>query len=177
MTGSEPAPSYRAPVTDDAPALAELGRLSFIETFAHLYSKEDLEAFLAKNHSEGGWRAQIESSDHAIRVVENGSGLIAYAKLGPLELPAKPAGPAIELDQLYILGPWQGQGIAQQLMAWTLDEARRRGAQEIFLSVWSQNHRAQAFYRKYGFSFVKPHAFMVGEQADEDEIWRLALDE
>jgi diamine N-acetyltransferase len=168
---------YRTPVAGDAPALAELGRQTFVETFAHLYKEEDLASFLAEHHNEEVWRRQIESGEQAVRLVEDSDRAVAYARLTPLELPAEPAGPAIELSQFYVLKPWQGQGIAQQLMDWVLDEARRRAAREIFLSVWSENHRAQAFYRRYGFSFVKPYAFMVGEQADEDEIWRLSLDD
>ena len=54
-------------------------------------------------------------------------------------------------------------------------EARRRGAEELYLSVFTENHRAKAFYRRYGFAYVGPYKFMVGEQADEDEIWKLDL--
>jgi GNAT superfamily N-acetyltransferase len=105
-----------------------------------------------------------------------GDALAAFAKLGPRALPVEPSGPALELRQLYVEEAWHGQGVSHALMRWALDEARARGASELYLSVWSENHRAKAFYRGYGFTYVGPYAFIVGEQADEDEIWKLELE-
>jgi ribosomal protein S18 acetylase RimI-like enzyme len=74
-----------------------------------------------------------------------------------------------------VLKPWQGSGIAQVLTGWALDQARSRGAAELYLSVYAENDRAKAFYRRYGFAYLAPYIFMVGEQADEEEIWKLEL--
>ena len=82
----------------------------------------------------------------------------------------------MELRQFYVLKPWQGAGIAPKLMDWVLAQAEARGATEICLSVWSENERAKRFYARKGFTYVGPYKFMVGEQADEDEIWRLKLE-
>jgi len=61
------------------------------------------------------------------------------------------------------------------MMDWVFAQARERGASEICLSVWSGNERAKRFYARYGFTYVCPYAFMVGEQADEDVIMRKSL--
>ena len=45
----------------------------------------------------------------------------------------------------------------------------------MYLSVWENNARAQAFYRRYGFEHVGEHKFMVGNTADRDFIWRFDL--
>jgi GNAT superfamily N-acetyltransferase len=166
---------FRNAGPEDAAALARLGRDTFRETFGHLYRPEDLAAFLA-THNEADWRSQLASPDYAVRIAE-ADAPIAYLKLGPPALPLAYRRPAIELRQFYVLEPWQGAGVAAPLMDWALAEARRRGASDIYLSVFTQNQRAQRFYRRYGFRFVAPYAFMVGEQADEDEIWQLALEE
>ena len=90
-------------------------------------------------------------------------------------MPAEPAGPALELRQIYVLRAWQGTGIAEELMEWALGEARARGAAELYLTVFTGNDRARVFYRRYGFADVGPYAFMVGSHADEDIIMQLAL--
>jgi len=71
-----------------------------------------------------------------------------------------------------LLHEWRGAGVAHALMEWTMEEARVRGAREIYLTVYTDNHRARRFYERYGFQEVGPYKFMVGEQADEDIIMR-----
>lgn len=165
---------YRDVTAEDAAALADLHSRSFIETFAHLYRPEDLESFLAQL-SEECFRAELLDGQHQVRFAEADGEPVAFVKLGPITLPVEPVRPALEFRQLYVLGPWQGTGIAPVLAEWAIGQARRRGAEELYLSVFVDNHRAKAFYRRYGFTFVGPYKFMVGEQADEDEIWKLEL--
>lgn len=161
---------YRDAGLDDAALLAEVSRKSFAETFGHLYAEEDLRAFLAKL-SEPAWTEELEDPRIRVRIAEEDGKAGGFAKLGPVSLPVDPVVPAAELRQLYLLEPWQGRGIGRTLMDWALGQAKRGGAREIYLSVWAENFRAQRFYRSYGFTFVKPYAFMVGDQPDEDEIW------
>ncbi len=165
---------YRMAAPRDAERLVALFHTCFRDTFGHMYKAEDLEAFL-DGHTPGHWRDQLESADYAVRLVEDGDDLAGYIKLGPLRLPVEPRGKAVELRQLYVLGPWQGSGAARELMDWGMAEARRRGAGELYLSVFTGNDRARRFYARYGFEDVGPYAFMVGNQADEDIIMRLAL--
>ena len=54
---------------------------------------------------------------------------------------------------------------------------RARRADELYLSVFTDNHRARRFYDRYGFTFVQTYEFVVGSHADEDHILRLDLKE
>ena len=166
--------SYRNAGAGDAALMAELGRRTFTETFGHLYKPEDLAAFLL-SHSKENWREELANPSFAVRLAEADGEPAGYAKLGPPSLPFEPRGRAIELRQFYVLKPWHGTGVAPALMQWALDEARARGADELYLSVFSDNHRARRFYERYGFEFVQTYAFIVGSHADEDHILRLDL--
>ena len=166
--------AWRAAGPDDAAALAAIGRDSFSETFGHLYTPENLAAFL-ESHSEANWRSELTDPRFAVRIGESGGRAAGYAKLGPPSLPFEVKGPTIELRQFYILKPWHGSGAAAELMDRVLGEARRRGAGEIYLSVFVDNPRARRFYERYGFEAVGRYDFMVGTHADEDIIMRLKL--
>jgi GNAT superfamily N-acetyltransferase len=166
--------AYRDAGPEDAAMLAELGRRTFAETFGHLYKPEDLAAFLT-THNEEKWRSELADPAFAVRVAEEGGTAAAYAKIGPPTLPFEPRGPSTELRQFYVLKPWHGRGIAAELMAWALAEARRRGAEDLYLSVFVDNHRARRFYERYGFTFVGTYAFVVGNHEDEDHVMRLSL--
>ena len=166
--------TFRDATPADAPLMAALGPRTFTETFGHLYAPENLAAFLA-NHSEAKWLAELGDPRFAVRVAEREGEAIGYAKLGPPSLPFEPGGAAIELRQFYVLRPWQGRGVAAALMAWVLDTAAGRGAEEIYLSVFIDNPRARRFYERYGFEAVGRYDFMVGSHADEDIVMRLGL--
>ena len=166
--------ALRDATADDAPALTELFARSFSETFGHLYEPENLSTFLL-NHSVERWRGELSDPAFAIRIGEADGQAVAYAKLGPPSLPFEPRGKPIELRQFYVLRDWQGSGASHQLMQWVIGEAERRVADELYLSVFVENHRARRFYERYGFEPVGTYAFMVGTQADEDIVMRLDL--
>ncbi len=158
----------------DSAALADLGRRSFVETFGHLYTPGNLAAFL-ENHRQANWAERLDDPSFIVRVAESAGALVAYATLGPPSLPFEPRGSSIELRQFYLLRPWHGTGIAAELMDWVIAEAKRQGADDLYLSVFVDNHRARRFYARYGFEFVGIYAFMVGAHADEDHVMRLSL--
>lgn len=160
---------------EDAAMLCALFTRSFVETFAHLYSREDLNAFLGAQ-TEAKWRAELADPSFAVRLGRAGGEAVAFVKVGPVALPVEPEGPAIELRQFYVMKPWQGAGLAPDMMEWVLDQARERGAGEIYLSVFIDNLRARRFYERYGFEYAGDYAFMVGNQADHDLLMRLRLE-
>ena len=165
---------YRTATPNDATALATLGAESFVATFGHLYASADLALFL-DNHTVGGWTDELTNPDFAVRVAEEDGALIGYAKLGPAHLPFTTETGAVELRQLYVLGPWQSAKVGAALIEWVIAAARARGADGLFLSVFTDNHGARRFYARYGFEPLGAYKFMVGTHADEDIVMRLAL--
>ena len=166
--------AYRDATVSDAAQLSELGAQTFTDTFGHLYQPDDLAVFL-KNHSVEAWEKELRDSAFAVHVAEFDGQMVGYAKLGPPHLPFEPRGEAAELRQLYVIEEVKGQGVAHALMDWVIDQARDRGADHLYLSVFTENHRARRFYEKLGFEAEGVYHFMVGSQADEDIVMRLKL--
>ena len=165
---------YRTATPADADLLSDLGRSTFVETFGHLYRAQDLAAFLL-NHSPERWAAELADPAFLVCIAEEEGKAVGFAKLAPPSLPFEPRGLSAELRQIYVLKPWHGRGIAQELMRWAIAEARAQGAVDLYLSVFIDNHRARRFYEGYGFERVGSYAFMVGNHADEDHVMRLKL--
>ena len=165
---------YRDATIDDAPELAELGAATFTDTFGHLYQPDDLAVFL-KNHSIEAWEKELTDSAFAVRVAEKEGKMVGYAKLGPPHLPFEPRGEAAELRQLYVVEEMKGQGVAHTLIDWEIEGARDRRADHLYLSVFTENHRARRFYEKLGFEAEGTYHFMVGNHADDDIVMRLKL--
>ncbi len=163
---------------DDAEAIATFAADSFTRTFGHIYDPADLAAFLATWNPPERVRAQIAASDHDIGLVRDAAGaILGYIKMGPVDfdLPAEqPTDNAVELHQLYVAEAAKGTGVAAALMDWGIAWARQR-ASILYLSVFTENARAQAFYRRYGFYDVGRNEFRVGNHIDEDRFYRLDL--
>ena len=165
--------TYRPAVPADAAALAALGRDSFVDKFGHLYKPEDLQAFLDQVHSQEAVAAEIADPQRLYRLADEDGTLLAYCKLGlACGWPEHARGSkAIELKQLYTAPGQNGKGIGAKLMDWAFAEARARGADEIQLSVYSDNPGAQRFYARYGFEKIADITFMVGQQADAEFLF------
>ena len=158
----------------DAATLASLGSRTFTDTFGHLYDPDDLDLFL-KSHAEEHWAAELCDPEFAVLLVDVKDEAVGYAKVGPPHLPFEPRGTAVELRQFYLVKAWQGHGLADEMMRWVIEQAERRGGDDLYLSVFVDNHRARKFYERWGFVAEGRYAFMVGTHADEDIVMRRAL--
>ena len=159
---------------EDLAAIDRVFRQSFCDTFAHLYRPEDLASFLADFTAEA-WAGEFADRRYRFRVGEADGEVVGYLKLGPPALPVETKKRAIELRQLYVLKEHHGRGLAAALSDWAIDEARALGAEELYLTVYVDNHRARRFYDRRGFEAVGRYDFMVGNHADEDIIMRRTL--
>lgn len=170
---SQPLPiAIRRATAADAAGLAEFGARTFFETFAKDNTPEDMRLHLASAWSPELQRAEIlDARIDTLLACDRQDRLAAFAQL---RIGHAPAGVAtvqpVELLRFYVDQPWQGQGVAGLLMQAVHDQARVRGARELWLGVWERNERAQAFYRKQGFRQVGTQIFVVGTDPQTDLV-------
>lgn len=82
----------------------------------------------------------------------------------------------IEIENLYVLGAFQGQGIGRLLLGRAFEEAREQGAKYIWLGVWERNSSARRFWKKMGFVEFGSHAFRFGGVEHTDLMMRRDLE-
>jgi diamine N-acetyltransferase len=169
--------SIRRACARDTRTLTALARETFLSTFGHLYPPEDLSAFLAAAYGDDQQGHEIADPARLNLIAELGGAPVGFAQAGPLKLPIDPRQDRapLELYRLYTIQPVHGLGIAQMLITETLDWMAAVGAGDAFLGVWSQNARAQAFYRRHGFTVVGGYQFPVGRVLDDEFIMRRPL--
>jgi len=175
----------RKPLRSEIPQLAELGGRLFQQTFDGLYSAADLQAFLTKVHSPAGvafdwdagcefWIAEVagEGSD----VSGNQPCLIGYCKAGAVSVPVEVGERrALELRQMYVDRQVQRGGIGSKFMQEFFELCSDRGIQDAYVSCWSENQQALAFYAHFGFEVIGSYDFLVGEHRDHEFILRKCL--
>jgi ribosomal protein S18 acetylase RimI-like enzyme len=169
----------RSATLADAPALAQLGRDSFVAAFGHLYRPEDLAAFLAEYRTAEKFREHLADPPTLIQVAEEDGRLAAYCLIvrgepfdeRPEPRPERP----VFLSQLYCAPGMAGRGLGAALIEWAIGEARAWHADAVQLSVFSENFGAQRFYQRYGFAKVADIDFWVGNHRDAEFLYELAL--
>jgi ribosomal protein S18 acetylase RimI-like enzyme len=167
--------TYRDATEADATALAAFARRSWVDTFGHLpYPPADLATYLTESYGSEIQRDEINDPELRYRLALRDGEIVGYCMMGVLSMPVDDA-EGVELHRLYVDGSVKGAGVAAALMDDAIAWAKARGARAIYLSVWENNERAQRFYRRFGFADFSEWDFMVGETADRDLIWRLAL--
>lgn len=119
---------YRDAAFEDGPALAEMGRRCFAETFGPHFPADDMALHLQRMFGPDGLPAELRDPKLRVRVAEEDSRIAAYLKLAPMSLPAPHEPGALEVKQLFVLEPWQGAGVAVALMDWAVETGHAQGA-------------------------------------------------
>jgi ribosomal protein S18 acetylase RimI-like enzyme len=176
MTGQNSALNVRRASIEDAKLLAELGALTFAETFAKDNSPEDMAAYLADSFSVGRLTEELNEPASVFFIAEVDGSAAGYAKIHPGEAPGCVEGQRpVELVRLYVSQEWLGRGVGHALMRRCVEEAREMEFQTIWLGVWERNDRAQAFYRKWDFYEVGEHIFQLGSDPQRDIVMQRAV--
>lgn len=158
----------------DAATVGSLFRRSFTATFGHLYPPSDLNVFLAEC-DDARFAGELADPAFSIVLAEAEGRLAGYVALGPQDLPVSAEGRWWVLRQLYLDRWAQGQGLGVALLEQGIEDSRRRGYDELYLTVYVDNVRARRLYERHGFEEVGAYAFLVGNTVDDDRIMRLKL--
>lgn len=164
------------PTAADAPTLQKLMRATFTETFGHLYPPADLAAYLDSAYALPQLERELaDPANYWQLVLDDAGAPVGYLECVPAHLPHADVRPEAhgEIERIYVLKSQQGKGLGKTLMERALAYlAERYGDAPQWLGVWSENLRAQALYRAYGFEKVGEYTFPVGETEDHEFIFR-----
>ena len=164
----------RRAAAGDAADLARLGAATFTESFGHLYSPQDLRAFLADSHTAESYSRLLQSSSTAVWLADvEERQAVAFATAGDCKLPVENLEPrAGEIHRVYVLAEFQKHRLGTQLLEIALAWLEEQKREPVYLGVWRKNEGAQRLYRRYGFEKVGEYGFPVGQQVDREFIFK-----
>lgn len=146
----------------DAELLAELGALTFSDTYSSILSEKDLGDYLREAFSTERMLEDIADEQVLLFLGSISNKVCSYIKLQPSPVREVVSGAdPIELVRLYVLPPWKSLGIGTALIDTGLTAAREKGYKTCWLKVWQGNARAIDFYEHRGFSVVGSEPYPV----------------
>jgi diamine N-acetyltransferase len=165
--------TLRRAAADDAAALSLVASATFLEAFAGVLAGADIVAHCAAKSNPAAFAQWSSDPASIVTLAEAGNGAapLAYTVLTAPDLPIEIALDDIELKRIYVLERAHGGGLAGELMARALGDARALGKRRMLLGVYGGNRRAQRFYEKQGFAVAGTRQFQVGNTLHDDLIY------
>ena len=176
---SAPAPaafSVRRASATDATALAVVAAETFPLACPPDTLPESIATFIAAHLTESRFRTYLGDPDYALFIGEVDGAAAGYTMIvfgEPRDADVAVAvttRPTAELSKVYVREGFHGLGLARDLVAASVEEARSRAAVSVWLGVNQHNARANRFYEKQGFLLVGTKRFLVGERYEDDFV-------
>lgn len=160
----------------DAEIVALLARITFVETFGHLFASyaNELAAYLDHTFAVAKIRNSLGAPDNRYWLALRDGLPIGYAKLKhPSPTPLLHHDDPAQLQKIYVLKEFLSLGTGRALLAAVLKAAARRGLRIIWLDVLKQNTRAIRFYERKGFVPLGDDTYIIGSQTFEFHLMAL----
>ena len=162
----------------DAELLADLGRRTFDETFAASNKSEDMDDYLKTAFAIDRIVDELRQEETTFFIADALTKPVGFAKFESARPPECVTGPSpVRLHKLYVTADAIGTGVGAALMRFGIDWAMGTGYESMWLGVWEHNHRARAFYERWGFRPVGTETFRLGSDEQVDLLIELRLAE
>jgi ribosomal protein S18 acetylase RimI-like enzyme len=163
--------------TSDTTKLARLGKNSFVETYESYNNQKNFQKYLKSNFSIKATREQLEDDQNFFLLAQHEDKYIGYAKLRENNKPFHNKSiNAVELERIYVLKDYQGEGVGKNLLDNCLAFAQLRKYPVMWLGVWEKNLDAVKFYQKQGFVVFGSHTFEMGDEEQNDYLMKKDLE-
>lgn len=134
--------------------------------FSEVYSPPELRAFIERDFSPVVLRAQLASPQlHTFLLLEVRGQAVGFARINWARPVPLTNNTGAELQKIYFLPAFTGQGLGRLLMEAVFETVWQRGERVLWLDVLKSNPRARALYERLGFEYLgeKPFRTALGE--------------
>jgi ribosomal protein S18 acetylase RimI-like enzyme len=167
--------TIRAATKDDAVLIADISRQTFYETFAADNTKANMDKFLSEQFTSTQLISEVSLPENDFFLAFANDEVAGYLKLRENKQSLLKDKPSIEIARLYAIKKMIGKGIGKLLMEKSIDFAKQKRKQIIWLGVWEKNQRAIDFYHKWGFEKFGEHNFLLGTDLQTDLLMKKEL--
>lgn len=169
--------SLRVADTADAPCIGVLATQVFLDTYAPDGIRPTLAREVLDHFSTTAITALLRDPATTLVVAEASDHLLGFVHwTRGVTQPLVPAESTAELDRLYVLARFNGQGIGTLLLRHAEARAATQGASAMWLTAWVGNHRALAFYARRGYRDLGATMYRFQDEQYENRVLARTLE-
>lgn len=156
--------------------LRDLSIKTFRETFGFDNTEQQLQEYFEENLTFSIIESELQNPESEYYFLKQNKQAIGILKVnwGAAQTEQE-LEDAFEIQRIYILQEFQGQGLGKVLFDFAMERANASGKSWAWLGVWEKNTKAQSLYAKYGFEKFAEHTFPVGDKMDTDWLFKKRL--
>jgi len=156
--------SIRRATLADVTTITEMGLRLVSAAHYNALPATDMSYYLRQAFSLAQVKTDLDQSTTHFFLAESKRRIAGMMKLS-LNAPPLPdlSQRPLELSRLYLNQNWIGKGVGSALMQYALLQAAQGKHDICWLMVWTGNHHAQDFYRRWGFTIANRLDYPVGQ--------------
>lgn len=156
--------SIRRATLADADRIADMGIRLLPAAHARALPATDMLRYVNQSFNTAALLTELSTPSTHFWLAESGQTVTGMLKVNPAPLPITGWGKRpLELSRLYVEFDWIGKGAGAALMQYALDWAAHARYDVCWLMVWTENQRAVAFYRRWGFDTAGIVNYPIGQ--------------
>ncbi|SHF41976.1 spermine/spermidine N-acetyltransferase [Seinonella peptonophila] len=163
--------TFKKCTLEDLKTLQDIGYETFKDTFQHLNTPENMEAYLQKAFNLKQLEKELLNVSSTFFFIYVNEELAGYLKVNvDIAQTERIENDALEIERIYIRNKFQGQGLGKYLINRGIEIAKAQNKKLVWLGVWEKNEGAIKFYKKMGFVENGTHSFYMGDEKQTDFI-------
>ncbi len=161
---------------EDADILAKLGKRTFTEAYAGKIPKQALKKYVLGNFSHKAIALELALKNSSFSIAYKEKTPAGYSKINiSRNVHGEKDSRCSELERVYVLKEFQGQGIGNALLKKFEHAAKKRGNTFVWLGTWEKNKRSISFYKRHGYTKFSSHTFAIGTIKQRDFLLKKSL--
>lgn len=149
---------------EDFQLLADIGKVSFIESHGNSASPEVIDSYVNAKYNYDLFKQELNEPQNIYHIIYYNKQPAGYSKI---ILNSQHSNIQIEsitkLERLYLLKEFYNLKIGFQLFDFNIEFSKQNNQKGIWLFVWKENQRAVSFYKKNGFEIIGSYDFKLTE--------------
>ncbi|ROL81452.1 GNAT family N-acetyltransferase [Pseudomonas protegens] len=157
---------------EDALCISGLATQVFLDTYATDGMRADLAEEALSVYAPQQFQQRLAEPHRTLLLAERNGHLLGFVEIAAsTRAPQAHLAQGMELVRLYVQRHAHRQGVGQALLRQAENLAQARGAPCLWLTAWSENHSAQAFYRARGYDAIGTTTYEFGGNTYANQIF------